>query len=48
LSGAYAAADGDLIDLLLVAGGALLLPAWLVWTGRLPRNATASQARNRS
>ena len=48
LSGAYAAADGDLIDLLLVAGGALLLPAWLVWTGCLLRNATASQARNRS
>jgi hypothetical protein len=48
LSGAYAAADGDLIDLLLVTGGALLLPAWLVWTGRLLRNATASQARNRS
>ncbi len=48
LSGAYAAADGDLIDLLLVAGGALLLPAWLVWTGRLLRAATASQARNRA
>jgi hypothetical protein len=38
LSGAYAAADDDLIHLLLVAGGALLLPAWLVWTGRLLRN----------
>jgi hypothetical protein len=48
LSGAYAAANGNLVDLLLVGGGALLLPAWLVWTGRLLRNATASQARNRS
>jgi hypothetical protein len=48
LSGAYAAANGNLTDLLLVAGGALLLPVWLVWTGRLLRTATASQARTRS
>ncbi|HEX6677473.1 MAG TPA: hypothetical protein VF486_20905 [Actinomycetes bacterium] len=32
LGGAYAA-DRDLIDPLLVTGGALLLPVWLVWTG---------------
>ena len=44
LSGAYAAADGNLVEL-LVTGGALLLPGWLVWTGRLLRNATASQTR---
>jgi hypothetical protein len=49
LGGAYAAADGgNLVDLLLVTGGALLLPAWLVWTGRLLRTAHASQTRNRA
>lgn len=32
---AYAARVFDLVDLLLVVGGVLLLPAWLVWTGRL-------------
>jgi hypothetical protein len=48
LSGAYATADGDFIDLLLVGGGALLVPGWLVWTGRLLRTATASQARTRA
>jgi hypothetical protein len=48
LSGAYAAADGNLVGLLLgrrcptdtshlLAGGALLLPVWLLWTGRLLR-----------
>ena len=50
LSGAYAyaAADGDLVGLLLgrrcptdtshlLGGGALLLPVWLLWTGRLLR-----------
>ena len=35
LSGAYAAGDGNLVDLLLVTGGVVLLPAWLVWSGRL-------------
>jgi hypothetical protein len=48
LSGAYAAGNGDLIDLLVVTGGALLLPLWLVWTGRLLRTATTSEPRNRS
>jgi len=36
-AGAYAAQSFDLVDLLLVAGGAVLLPFWLVWTGRLLR-----------
>jgi hypothetical protein len=58
VSGAYAAND-NLVDLLLgrrcptdtshlLAGCALLLPVWLVWTGRLLRTATASPAPNRS
>ena len=34
---AYAARAFDLVDLLTVLGGALLIPAWLVWTGRLMR-----------
>jgi hypothetical protein len=36
-AGAYAAQSFDLVDLLLVIGGAVLLPSWLVWTGRLLR-----------
>jgi len=48
LSGAYAAGNGDLVDLLLVAGGALLLPAWMVWTGRLLRPARAPGIPGRS
>jgi hypothetical protein len=38
LAGSYAADNGDLTDLLLLAGGGALLPAWLIWTGRLLRN----------
>jgi hypothetical protein len=34
---AYAAQEFDLVDLLLIVGGALLLPFWLAWTGRLLR-----------
>jgi hypothetical protein len=34
---AYAARAFDVVDLLLVVGGVLLLPPWLVWTGRLLR-----------
>jgi hypothetical protein len=34
---AHAARAFDLVDRLLVIGGALLLPAWLVWTGGLLR-----------
>jgi hypothetical protein len=30
---AYLADKGDLIDLLLLVGGVVLLPAWLVATG---------------
>jgi hypothetical protein len=41
---AYAARVFDLVDLLLVVGGALLLPAWLVWTGRLLRERPAEPA----
>jgi hypothetical protein len=32
---AYAARAYDAVDLLLVIGGVVLLPLWLVWTGRL-------------
>jgi hypothetical protein len=35
LSGAYLADAGDLVDLLLIVGGVILLPIWLVWSGRL-------------
>ena len=35
---AYAARAYDLVDVLLVVGGVLLLPAWLLWTGRLLRD----------
>jgi hypothetical protein len=30
----YAAGNGDLTDLLLLAGGVALLPGWLIWTAR--------------
>ena len=36
-AGAYATQSFELVDALLLAGGALLLPVWLVWTGRLLR-----------
>jgi hypothetical protein len=29
----------DLVDVLLVTGGVVLMPAWLVWSGRLLRRA---------
>ena len=38
-AGAYAAQSYDLIDILLVVGGAVLVPIWLIWTGRLLREA---------
>lgn len=41
---AYAARDFDLVDLLLVVGGVLLLPAWLLWTGRLLRDGPVEAA----
>jgi len=37
LSAAYATGEGNLVDLLLVSGGVVLLPAWLVSTGRFLR-----------
>lgn len=40
-AGAYAAQSFDLVDVLLVAGGAVLLPSWLFWTGRLLRGEEA-------
>jgi hypothetical protein len=36
LSGAYAAKSWDLVDALLVLGGAVLLPAWLIWSAEGP------------
>jgi hypothetical protein len=42
LSGAYAADEGNLVDLLLVTGGIVLLPAWLVSTGRFLRRTSWS------
>jgi hypothetical protein len=42
LSGAYAADEGNLVDLLLVTGGVVLLPAWLVSTGRFLRRTSWS------
>jgi len=34
----YVVDNGDLTNLLLLAGGVALLPTWLVWTGRLLRD----------
>jgi hypothetical protein len=34
-AGAYATRSYDLVDILLLLGGAVLVPAWLAWTGRL-------------
>jgi hypothetical protein len=34
-AGARLASNGDVADLLLLVGGAVLLPAWLIWTGNL-------------
>ncbi len=33
-AGAYAAGNGSLSDLMLFAGGVVLVPLWLIWTGR--------------
>ena len=35
LAWSYAAGNGSLSDLLLVADGLVLLPLWLIWTGRI-------------
>jgi hypothetical protein len=37
----YAAGLDDVNDVLLLIGGVVLLPSWLVWTGRASRSATA-------
>jgi len=42
LSGSQAANDGSLADVLLLAGGIVLLPAWLAWTGGLLRSPDGS------
>jgi hypothetical protein len=34
-AGSYAAGNGGLSDLMLLAGGVVLLPLWLIWTGRI-------------
>jgi hypothetical protein len=34
LSAAYAAESWDVVDALLVAGGAILLSAWLIWSAQ--------------
>jgi hypothetical protein len=33
LTGAYVDGNGDVIDPILVLGGMVLLPVWLIWTG---------------
>ena len=38
LSAAYVANNGDLVDLLLFAGGIVIAPAWGIWTARLLPN----------
>jgi hypothetical protein len=34
LSVAYVAESWDVVDALLVVGGAILLPAWLIWSAQ--------------
>ncbi len=41
--GSYLVDNGSLTDLLLLGGGVVLLPAWLVRTGGLPRSGVAHQ-----
>jgi hypothetical protein len=42
-AGSYAASNGDLTDLMLLVGGTALLPAWLIWTGRITQDPAASK-----
>lgn len=37
ISGSYAAGDGSLTDVMLLIGGIVLLPSWLLWTGHIGR-----------
>ncbi len=41
--GSYLVDNGSLTDLLLLGGGVVLLPAWLVRTGGLPRSGDGSR-----
>ena len=34
-AGSYAAGNDSLSDLMLFAGGLVLLPVWLIWAGRI-------------
>jgi len=43
-AGSYAAGAGELTELLLVAGGVVLLPGWLAWTGHAAGQAPAFRA----
>ena len=45
IAGSYAVGNGDLTDLMLVAGGVVLLPVWVVWTGRIGRMGQSSRMR---
>jgi hypothetical protein len=36
-AGAYAAGNDTVSDLMVIASGGVLLPVWLIWTGRLGR-----------
>jgi hypothetical protein len=44
-AGSYAAGNGDLTDLMLLVGGVALLPAWLIWTGRIGEAEQAPRTR---
>ncbi len=35
IAATYATSNGNLTDLLLLAGGAIILPVWLIWTSRV-------------
>ena len=37
LAGSYAVGNDSLTDLMRIADGVVLVPVWLVWTGRIGR-----------
>ena len=41
LAGSYAVGNDNLTDLMRVADGVVLLPVWLVWSGRIRRSSNA-------
>jgi hypothetical protein len=43
-AGAYAAGNDNVSDLMVFASGIVLLPGWLVWTGRIRRTPDAHPA----